>query len=185
MKELKPTLWRTCRVLASEPRLRLMRVLCANQPGLTVSALAIQTQLGEAATSEQARALNARGLIHSSRKGRYVMYAPEANPNVADAPELLTALERAFAAGVGDRELIHHCTAYTHERRIILVKALHLRAATILELAARTGIPKPSVKRHLEKLERRGVVRREGELRRAGIPEDPFAAALYLAALNQ
>jgi DNA-binding transcriptional ArsR family regulator len=66
MKALRPALWRTCRGIACESRLRLLWALFA-QNELCVCAAAKQTGMGEAQASVQLRALNARGLISSRR----------------------------------------------------------------------------------------------------------------------
>lgn len=185
MKELKPTLWRTCRVLASATRLDLLRMLDAEKPPRTVLDLASQSGLPDSSASECLRALNARGLILSQRKGKHVFYSAEANPNVADAAEILLALKNAFARKMSDEEIIDHCTAYTHERRIALVNALRSRPGTAEELSLRIGASPQAVRRHLGKLERRGLIDRRDDLYFLVIPDNSFARALFLAALNQ
>jgi len=73
----RPTLWRTCRVLANRTRLRIFRRL-AQQPGQTVSDVARRLRLSLPVTSQYLRALEARGLLSARRVGLRVTYRPSA-----------------------------------------------------------------------------------------------------------
>ncbi len=73
MNRLRPTLWRTCRVLASETRLDLLQHLF-EQGELCVSELAAMTGVSPHNASTQLRALNARGLIARRREKQKVIY---------------------------------------------------------------------------------------------------------------
>ncbi len=72
ISSLRPTLWRTCRVLANRTRLKIYALLL-RQPGQTVSAIAEQLKLPLPAASHYLRALEARGLLAVRRKGRNVV----------------------------------------------------------------------------------------------------------------
>lgn len=185
MNELKPTIWRTCRALASTNRLDLIRILLAKPHPRTVADIASHTPLADNAASQQLRILNARGLISSRRDGRYVFYSAEANPNVADAPEILASLKHAIRNGQTNDEIIAQCTAYTHERRVRLIQALQERPSTSAELSVIAHISAPSVRRHLLKLERRGLVEHGRDRYSIRTPTSSFAATLFFTALNQ
>lgn len=60
MSKLRPTLWRTCRVLASETRLRLLWTLFENE-GLCVADLAHRIGISEQNASNQLRSLYISG----------------------------------------------------------------------------------------------------------------------------
>ncbi|MBM3889971.1 MAG: helix-turn-helix transcriptional regulator, partial [Verrucomicrobia bacterium] len=66
---LRPTLWRTCRVIANPTRLKIFALL-AEQPGQTVSGVADRLKLPLSEASESLRALEARGLLTARREGR-------------------------------------------------------------------------------------------------------------------
>ena len=61
---LRPTLWRTCRVLANPTRLKMFSLLL-QQPGQTVSAVAEHLSQPLSLTSEYLRALEARGFLRA------------------------------------------------------------------------------------------------------------------------
>ena len=60
--ELRPALWRTCRVIANETRLQLLWHIFAKGE-LCVSQLVQRTGATQPNASNQLRALSARGLI--------------------------------------------------------------------------------------------------------------------------
>ncbi len=184
MKELKPTLWRSCRVIAHDPRLRLVRLLLPDQ-NRSVTDLANEANLTEGVASAYLRMLGARGLLLARPRGRNVFYSAEANPNVENAAELLNALKTAFSSGASNEEIIHYSTAFTHQRRIEIINALRDRKLMSSELVARTDIPHPSMSRHLRKLESRGMIAREKELCRVAYPKSMFARTLLMVAFEE
>jgi len=96
MSKLRPTLWRTCRAIASETRLRLFWEIFRGKD-LSVSMLAHRVGISEQNASNQLRVLNARALITPYRKGMKVFYRAEANREVEYAEELLEALRNCCA----------------------------------------------------------------------------------------
>ena len=159
MSKLRPTLWRTCRVLASETRLQLLWLLFKNE-GLCVAELAARTGISEQNASTQLRALNARGLITPRRKGLRVFYYPEPNTEVEHAQTLLEALRDCCESNMRFLAIIRQATAFTHARRILIMRALQEGPVSAGDLIEKTGIPSPSLTHHLKKLEARGFVRR-------------------------
>ncbi|MEN7973663.1 MAG: metalloregulator ArsR/SmtB family transcription factor, partial [Verrucomicrobiota bacterium] len=157
MSRLRPTLWRTCRVLASETRLDLLQHLFG-QGELCVSELAALTGISPHNASTQLRALNARGLVTSRRENQKVIYRAEANKELDDAPALLKAVRDAFAKKTPRRTVFHLCTGFTHERRIELARVLSAAPRTFGELRGCTGISGSALALHLEKLSARGFV---------------------------
>lgn len=160
MSKLRPTLWRTCRVLASETRLRLLWALFKNE-GLCITDLACLTGMSEQNASNQLRALNARGLITPRRIGLRVLYCPEPNTGVEHTQTLLNALRDCCEQNMPFTAIIRQATAFTHERRILIIKALADGPASFADLHEQTNIPSPSLSHHLRKLEARHFVRRK------------------------
>jgi DNA-binding transcriptional ArsR family regulator len=156
---LRPTLWRTCRVLANRNRLKLCARLL-HRPGQTVSALAGQLKLSLPVASQYLRALEARGLLVVRRKGLRVVYRPALATNRTPTTKLVRALRRVFRSRRDPVEaLFKTATAFTHPRRIEIFNALRKENHSPVQLRARTGIPVPSLYRHLKKLKARGFVK--------------------------
>ncbi|MSU56772.1 MAG: metalloregulator ArsR/SmtB family transcription factor [Pedosphaera sp.] len=159
---LQPTLWRTCRVLANQTRLKILALLARSQ-WLTVSAVAENLDLTLAVASQSLRALESRGLLSVRRDGRRVLYGfnrtseSAANPLAA---QLRTALHRG---SVSAAMIFRLATAFTHPRRVEIVRLLQTEPRTVLQMQVATGISYPAMIRHLHKLESRGfVAQRDG-----------------------
>src|ERR1700726_877142 len=87
---LRPTLWRTCRVLANRNRLRIFHSLL-QQPDQTVSAIASRFGLLLSVASESLRLLESRSLLTARRTGKYVKY--RVVPTRRDNPKSRLAAE--------------------------------------------------------------------------------------------
>ncbi len=157
MHKLRPTLWRTCRVISCETRLKLLWVLF-DEKELCVKDLAESIEMGAAQASLQLRALNARGLIQSRREKARVLYSPEANGSVDFAPELLEGLSKCHDRNMALKAVIRQATAFTHQRRIELVRVLNGGGMGWDELLRTTGMSPSSLYLHLGKLMDRGFV---------------------------
>ncbi len=158
--ELHPTLWRTCRVLAGPTRVRLLRVLLAN-PGLTVTETAERLNLGLSRASQELRRINARGLLAVCRVGAEVRYRLAPDPLVADAAPLTESIQRVLRRG-GDRttaDFVRVARGFTYPRRLAIVRRLLTGPAARVAIRHATGIPLPSLKRHLRILVRCRLVR--------------------------
>jgi DNA-binding transcriptional ArsR family regulator len=151
MKSLRPTLWRTCRVLANSTRLNLLRELTANGEK-TVSSLALKFNLSEQLSSTHLRSLNARGLITAKPEGKWLFYSVQANPNVDHASEILNVIQDCFQRELTNDEIIHCATGFTHSRRIQIITCLGRKHMTFQELSISTQISTPALHRHLQKL---------------------------------
>lgn len=182
MGQLQPTLWRTCRVLACETRLEMLWLLFEKSE-LCVSELARLTGTTSHNASTQLRALNARGLITPRREKLRVLYRAEANAETVSAPVLLEALRAAFAKKTPLGTVFHICTAFTHPRRIEIVRSLtKAPQQTFGELLEATGMSPSALWIHLEKLSRRGFVKNREGLYGLVRPKDPLRRALLQAA---
>ncbi len=160
---LRPTLWRTCRVLANRTRLRAIGLL-VHQPDQTVSDLAERLNLSVAATSQYLRALESRGLLVARRIGRYVKYRLPPDSTASPASGLVLALKKTFRQRADPIESIFKLvTAFTHPRRLQILQALHNKHHMLSQLQRVTRMSNRALHRHLEKLEsRKLIIRRRG-----------------------
>ena len=155
---LQPTLWRTCRVLANRVRLGMVMAVF-QQPGQSVSAIAIRLNLPLPVASTYLRALEARGLLVARRMGRHVNYRPAPTDATTPGAEIAAALKTAFRTeNVPIETVFQLATAFTHPRRADIFRAVQAKPRTLLEIQKCTGIPAPALNRHLRKLESRGFV---------------------------
>lgn len=175
--ELRPTLWRTCRVIANETRLQLLWHIF-DESELCVNQLAQRAGATRPNASNQLRALSARGLITSRREKKNVIYRMEANNGVAFAPRLLEALKKCHEQSTPFKTIIQQATAFTHERRIEIVRTLNGKKLSFGELRDTTGISPAALSRHLEKLEARRFIKRTDGIYRLTWPGNPLGRIL-------
>lgn len=163
MDAYHPTLWRTCRVLANAGRIRCLKAVL-EWPRSTVGEVARRAAVAETVASEHLRALQARGLILASRESRWVRYSPDPDPLVKGARNLLAAMRRVLLAeGRSETDVIRSLTAFTHPRRLEMLRCLQCVESALPEsLSASTRISQPALSRHLAKLEARQLVCRDG-----------------------
>lgn len=182
---LRPTLWRTCRILANRVRLRMLGELFQN-PDQAVSMVAEKLDLPLAVASRYLREMNARGLLRARRSGRWVHYRPWADRSIRGATVLLRALEQTFTVEKQPVEVIYHqITAFTHPRRIAIVRTLGSTELSMASLRVRTGLCHRVLARHLRKLEARGFVLVDGKRCRCASPDDSLARTLLKLAREQ
>ncbi len=183
MEKLRPTLWRTCRVLSNESRLKLLWRLM-QEGEMSMTRLAQSVDLSAPSASKHLRALNSRGLIKAERRGLYLFYSAEANAGVDYASELLEALHECYLNAVSYSQIIRWATAFTHPRRIAIVRALNGTGMPTAALSIKTHISPESLFRHVKKLEKRGFVKKTGEIVCLVGHDMPFGQALLNAALS-
>jgi len=181
--KLRPTLWRTCRVIACETRLRLLWLLF-DEKSLCVAELAKKAGISEQNASIQLRALNARGLVKATKVRTKVFYKPEPNEELESAVLLLDTLRQCHDIGIPFHSVIRQATAFTHERRIRIVRALSGSAKPFGALFVATGIPASSLWMHLEKLQKRGFVKSGGDRYRLAIPRNALGRVLLKIAVQ-
>lgn len=155
---LSPTLWRTARVLAGAVRLDLLKLI-VDRPGLTVSELAESRRLSLPRASQELRRLQARGLVQGVRQGRHLRYRPAPDPLVASARPLLLAAKAALARRP-EEETIRVARAFSHERRLSILRELKKAPRCSGALAKAAGIPPIALQRHLRVLRAGRLIRR-------------------------
>lgn len=179
MASYHPTVWRTCRVLANLRRLACLKAVLRN-PGECVGTLAASARVGETYASLALRNLQARGLIAARRESRWVRYFPEPDPLVPAAAPILEGIREALLdEQLPAKEVAQILTAFTHPRRLALLRDLTHAGPTAFDALARScGISPPALYRHLKKLERRSLVRAEQDVWSLARRPVPLAAVL-------
>jgi DNA-binding transcriptional ArsR family regulator len=177
MRQLNPTLWRTCRVLIGRTRLKLFRQLCA-EPARPVTELARRVGVGVSDASQELRRLQSRGLLQAERKGAYVFYRIGADPQVPSAAPLLKALKAACALTPHDEDILRIAKGLSHPRRLALARALKNSPQTPMGIQAALSIPLNAAVLHCGILQEAGLVRREGNTYRLAPCAHPLARAL-------
>ena len=159
MENYHPTIWRTCRVLTSARRIACLSAVL-KQPGGCVGEVAAQAHIPKDQASLCLRSLQARGLILARRESRWVRYWPEPDPLVPAAAPILTGMRRALVNEKLPANRIIHClTAFTHPRRLIILRCLQKKGSMTFEtLSQASQVSPPALYRHLKKLGNRGLV---------------------------
>ena len=157
--DLRPTLWRTCRVLANRKRLKIFGFLLIGD-GQTVSSVARHARISLSAASKYLRLLESRGLLVANRIGARVKYRAPGNRTTPNG-SLVSVLRAIFDRSPKPEPAIFRLvTAFTHPRRVDILRALRGGPLTIDQLQAVTPMSPRALQRHLSKLEKRGFVRR-------------------------
>jgi len=179
MKKLHPTLWRTCRILSGPTRLALLRAVISS-PAQSVGGLAAQLHLSIPRASQELRRLQSRGLIQASRRGMNVLYRPVPDRLVSTAPPLLQAMQEAFLhfAPTEDGQTVQIATAFSHARRLLIIRLLLFGPARTRVLEEMSGMSRDALNRHLRKLRDAGLIRREGRKIQLVEPSHPLARSL-------
>jgi len=181
---LKPTLWRTCRVLANEMRLDMLRYVISQQR-TNVGDVARHFSISGSMASQYLRQLNSRGLIRREKVNAFVFYTPEANRSICSAGYLLAALETSLADHENDNDrLIRILTGFTHPHRLTIMKSIGTGSKTWSDLISSCKMTIPSARRHLNKLIDRGIVEAKGgngikTIYRLAKTKDPLLSVLH------
>jgi ArsR family transcriptional regulator len=166
---LHPTLWRTARVLANTTRLRVLCYLLRRPQGATVTQVAERLDLKLPVASLYLRALNARGLLRTERRSRWVWYRVSPDPTLPEIDPILKALRRELRpTDASIRQVIRDATAFTHPRRCVIMQRLGHGAMRFGELSRSSGISPDALARHVRKLmDRRFLFQQNGRYRSA------------------
>ena len=179
MKQLNPTLWRTCRILAGPTRVKLLRQI-HDHPGYPVSELAKIVQIGVSAASQDLRRIQSRGLLQANRQGSLLIYRMGADPQVPSAAPLLKALVKAFDSipPEQDFDMIPIATGLSHPRRISIANILMKSPSSTASLQLATHIPSGPLHLHIQTLAIGGWTQINNRILSFCVPAHPLAQAL-------
>lgn len=190
-------LWSVCKRLSNAERLDALRKVLLSLDAMSVSQISEKLHLQEAATSQYLAQLEFDcGLIAPERKGRYVCYRPEADPEDPRCEKLLQALQDFFRQEAQTLRLplaypqsapafARGLPALSNEGRIRI--CLHLRHGgnpSIALLYKLINQCESGIRRHLDIIAKAGL----GEWRNTGYfwkePTDPILR-LFLDLLEE
>ena len=179
MRQLNPTLWRTCRVLAGPTRIKFLRQI-HDHPGQNVSALAECVQIGVSAASQDLRRIQSRGLLQADRKGPLLIYRMGADPQVPSAAPLLKALRKTFESfsPEQDEQMISIATGLSHPRRIAIAKIVMTSPIRVTSLRLAMQMSPCPMHHHLKTLAAGGWTQLDNHHLIFRVPPHPLAQAL-------
>lgn len=179
MKNLTPTLWRTCRMLAGQTRIQLLRQL-HDTPDQNIRVRADALGISQPFASQEMRRIQSRGLLQASRRGASVVHVPKADPQVASAAPLLKAVWTAFDTFPIERDIDMTVIAagLGHQRRMDMVRTLMQGPQTAAQLLAAHPMAPTSFYLHLRTLIASGFVQTQDRTLVFKIPPHPLAKAL-------
>jgi ArsR family transcriptional regulator len=174
------------RALANDTRIRILRVLtCLGEQ--KVSAIAQAVALRPSLVSSHLRVLSAAGVVWKRRSGRTVYYRIAESPSrevVGDViavlrdvfrhiraidPRQVAASDQAQSEVRSDKALFACFTAFTHPRRLQVIRHLARRGALpAAALCEQLSMSPQACNRHVAKLTRRGYMRTVGRGRERG-----------------
>ena len=143
-------------------RLRLLRVVIANDDKLNVTAIARLLGIGQPVATNGLRALQSRGLIGVRRERYSVYYNLQEDRSLPEA----TQLRAAFADYFKSNELPYEWTApvmvilkaFTHFNRLAMIRRLAQGEATKADLEKASGVVVKTIEHHLRILSRAGLI---------------------------
>ncbi len=181
MMDLNPTLWRTCRMLAGEKRIELLREL-HREPGRSVAALGKAVGISRSDASQELRRIQSRGLLKSERQGLPLIYRMEADPQVFSAGPLLRAIRSALSSlpSEEDRRMCILSNGLAHVRRISILHTLFPGPQPMRDLPQHLHMSSSSFWDHMTILVNCGWITRKGDSLHLQTIRHPLARALVL-----
>ena len=126
-------IWKTCRILANESRLRILRRLMRGAE-LCVTDIADAEKITPVVASQHLRMLHELGILKQTRKSKWTFYSIDDTPEPLLILKIHKPLEKELVRKQDQiQELIKLMTAFTHPRRVEIIRQL-----------AKSQIPPPS-----------------------------------------
>lgn len=159
-------IWRTCRILANETRLKILKRLMRGAE-LCVTDIAEVEDIALVTASEHLRLLHQSGFLGQERKSKWIFYSAVLPSGFPVTEKIYKPLRKQLIAS--DRQissLLKLMTAFTHPRRVEILKRLFNSSRSFEELIELCDISPMAMKRHLDKLVSRDVVRQDSDVYR-------------------
>lgn len=179
MYDYQTELTKVCRIIANKTRLNILWLLFDSD--LYVEELAVQSEISPQHASKLLSSMAAKKLITPERRNRHVFYRPHHH---GPKKQLLAALKAEKHHKTPHDVIIHHATAFTHDRRIQLARTLAASPRTFDELLTQTGMTGSAQTRHLRKLLHRHVLSKTNGVYRLQNPSSPLAKHLLSIAVR-
>ncbi len=160
------------RCLALELRLKLFHLLMQS-PSLCVKRASERIGEDENNVGKHLQELESFGFLQSERRGKFVFYS------VVRGDLLTDAVKREIRLCEGNYRILVKCvTAFTHERRIRIVRQLKKNSLELSQLCTQCQVPEMAMSRHLKKLSSRNLVCRKNGVWSLENPPDRFSRDL-------
>jgi DNA-binding transcriptional ArsR family regulator len=172
-----PTLWRTCRIIANESRLKLLREIF-ELPRKDVSTLAASVGLTLGSTSNQLTLLCNEGFITPHRRGQQVLYDGVIPYAPLHIKKLQAALKKELLSESPLHTIYREATGLSHQRRVELIRRLSKSPRSMEQLLTETVMSYSALSRHLKKLIARGYVSSSAKQYRLETPSGTLAKTL-------
>lgn len=140
----EPPLWKRLRILANPLRLEMLTDV-RSRPGRYVQVIGETVRCSEVTACKHLQMLEAGGFLNSRRQGRYLFYDFASGDPLAQA-----LMDEVGRPGADLGGILKVLTAFTHERRIVIVRALNGQPMNAETLCAVSGISRDAVFRHLK-----------------------------------
>lgn len=181
---MNTALWKTCRVLANQTRLDILHRFYQGSR-LCVQEVALTEKLSEPSASQQLKTLHEYGFITLERNSKWVYYQSADRPDNAIGSTLHAPLKVAVLRGKSKfGTIVRTVTAFTHPRRIDIVKTLQKKQATFDQLVWECDISAQALHRHLKKLIGRKVVEHGDDIYHL-LPSDSALAGALIKCCEQ
>lgn len=172
------TLWKTCRVLANQTRLNIIHRLYQGSK-LCVQELALVEKITEPSASQHLKLLHEYGFLQQERKSKWVYYKTTEPRNDFHAAILNKSLRNEVIKSKLDHSrVIRTVTAFTHPRRIDIVKMLMNEPKKPEQLVWECDISSQALYRHVLKLVDRQIIEQKNNACRILRPSSAFITAL-------
>lgn len=156
-------IWKTCRVLANQSRLRILKRLM-ERTELCVTEVAEFEGLTPVVASEHLRLLHESGFLKQTRESKWTFYSVVSVPELAVSKKIFKPLKKQLSGNEKQiQKIFKSATAFTHPRRIEVIKNLNGSPRAFEELRDQCDFSFSAMNRHLEKLCSRGLVQKKSE----------------------
>lgn len=159
-------IWRTCRVLANESRLKILKRLMRGAE-LCVTDISEVEGVSLVTASEHLRLLHQSGFLMQERKSKWIFYTASLSAGFSLAEEIYKPLRKRLIMSKSQiPSLLKLMTAFTHPRRVEILKCLFVASRSFDELIELCDISPMAMRRHLGKLVSRDIVRQDSDIYR-------------------
>lgn len=151
-------IWRTCRILANESRLKILKRLMRGA-ALCVTDIAEIEGISLVTASEHLRLLHESGFLKQERKSKWIFYSAVWPAGFPLVDKIYKPLRKQLIMTDSQvASLVKLMTSFTHPRRVEILKNLFGTVRSFDELTGMCDISPDAMRRHLKKLLSRKMI---------------------------
>ena len=159
-------IWRTCRVLANESRLKILKRLMRGAE-MCVTDISEVEGVSLVTASEHLRLLHQIGFLRQEREGKWIFYTASLSAGFPLVEKIYNPLKKRLIMPESQiPSLLKLMTAFTHPRRVEILKCLVVASRSFDELVELCDMSPMAMRRHLGKLVSRDIVRQDSDIYR-------------------